>query len=160
MKRSRNKLYSAAVIFLIVIGAAAVAAPLIAPYSPTDQDTDIRFSAPSADHPLGTDNFGRDVLSRIIFGSRPALIVGIVSVGVAVLIGTAVGLAAGLGGNKADNILMLLMDSILSFPTILLAITSRLLSRIRDRTGHAGDRRHLQPRFRKAGPGRDPSHKD
>ena len=70
-----------------------------------------------------TDNFGRDILSRIIYGTRPVLIVGLVSVGVAVLIGTIVGLAAGLGRSMTDNILMLLMDSILSFPTILLAIT-------------------------------------
>jgi peptide/nickel transport system permease protein len=123
MNKSRKVLFNAAVIFLILLGVAAIAAPLIAPYSPTEQNTDIRFTGPSFDNILGTDNFGRDVLSRIIFGSRSALIVGLVSVSVAVLIGTVVGLSAGLGSGAADNILMLLMDSILSFPTILLAIT-------------------------------------
>ncbi|MBI9106294.1 MAG: ABC transporter permease [Spirochaetales bacterium] len=123
MNKSRTVLFNAAIIFVIIIGVAAIAAPWISPYNPTDQETEIRFEGPSSAHLLGTDNFGRDVLSRIIHGSRPALIVGLVSVGVAVLIGTAVGLAAGLGNVAADNILMLLMDSILSFPTILLAIT-------------------------------------
>lgn len=123
MNRSRNILFNAAIVFLILIGVAAFAAPFIAPYSPTDQNTDIRFSSPNSDHLLGTDNFGRDVLSRIIYGSRPALIVGLVSVSIALLIGMTVGLAAGLGRPRTDNILMLFMDSILSFPTILLAIT-------------------------------------
>jgi peptide/nickel transport system permease protein len=123
MNRSRNVLFNAAIIFLIVIGVAAFAAPYISPYNPTDQKTEIRFSSPSTEHILGTDNFGRDVLSRIIYGSRPALIVGLVSVSIAVLIGITVGLAAGLGKPMTDNVLMLLMDSILSFPTILLAIT-------------------------------------
>ena len=123
MNRSSKVLFNAAVIFIILIGVTAAAAPLISPYSPTDQNTDIRFSAPSVSHLLGTDNFGRDVLSRIIYGSRPALVVGLVSVSIAVLLGTSVGLAAGLGSTGRDNFLMLMMDSILSFPTILLAIT-------------------------------------
>ncbi len=123
MNKTRNLLFRTAVFFLILVGVAAFAAPFISPYGPTDQNTDIRFSKPSAEHILGTDNFGRDILSRIIYGSRPVLIVGLVSVSVAVFIGMIVGLAAGLGRNTTDNILMLLMDSLLSFPTILLAIT-------------------------------------
>lgn len=123
MNKARNLLFKIAAFFLILIGVAAIAAPFVSPYDPTDQNTDIRFSKPSSEHLLGTDNFGRDVLSRIIYGSRPVLIVGLVSVSVAVVIGLIVGLAAGLGRNATDNILMLLMDSILSFPTILLAIT-------------------------------------
>ena len=74
-------------------------------------------------HLLGTDNFGRDILSRVIYGSRSALLVGIVAVSIAVFIGSVVGLVAGLAGRATDNLLMLLMDSLLSFPTILLAIT-------------------------------------
>ena len=118
-----NRLYYIAVIFLLILGAAAVAAPRIAPHDPVAQDVEKRFHAPSLSNPLGTDNFGRDVLSRIIFGSRSALLVGIVSVSIATTLGMIVGLAAGLGGQWTDNILMLLMDSLLSFPTILLAIT-------------------------------------
>lgn len=118
-----NRLYYIAVILLLILGAAAVAAPRIAPHDPVAQDVEKRFHAPSLSNPLGTDNFGRDVLSRIIFGSRSALLVGIVSVSIATTLGMIVGLAAGLGGQWTDNILMLLMDSLLSFPTILLAIT-------------------------------------
>ncbi len=100
-----------------------MAAPWIAPHSPTDQNSDERFSPPDSVHLLGTDNFGRDILSRVIFGSRSALLVGIVAVSIAVLIGSIVGLVAALAGEATDNLLMLLMDSLLSFPTILLAIT-------------------------------------
>ncbi len=123
LRKRRNWVFNLSVLFIIFLGAAAVAAPLIAPYSPTDQHVEQRFSSPDAHNLLGTDNFGRDILSRIIYGSRSALLVGIVSASIAVLIGMAVGLWAGLGGRFADNTLMLLMDSLLSFPTILLAIT-------------------------------------
>ncbi|RTZ99837.1 MAG: ABC transporter permease, partial [Deltaproteobacteria bacterium] len=92
-------------------------------YHPTVQNLDDRFSPPSRTHLLGTDNLGRDIFSRIIFGSRAALIVGIVAVTIAVIIGSVVGLIAALSREITDNILMLLMDSLLSFPTILLAIT-------------------------------------
>jgi peptide/nickel transport system permease protein len=119
----KKLLYRIAVLFIILLGAAAITAPLISPYSPTDQNIERRFSAPDSINLLGTDNFGRDLLSRIIYGSRSALLVGIVSASIAVVIGMTVGLCAGLGGNKTDNLLMLLMDSLLSFPTILLAIT-------------------------------------
>jgi peptide/nickel transport system permease protein len=118
-----NRLYYIAVAFLLILGAAAVAAPWIAPRDPVAQDVENRFHAPSLSNPLGTDNFGRDVLSRIIFGSRSALLVGIVSVSIASTLGMIVGLTAGLGGSWTDNTLMLLMDGLLSFPTILLAIT-------------------------------------
>jgi len=72
---------------------------------------------------LGTDDFGRDILSRLMYGARPALIVGIVAVSIALVLGGIVGLFAGMGGRLLDQALMLIMDSILSFPTILLAIT-------------------------------------
>ena len=104
-------------------GVAALAAPWIVPHNPTDQNLDARFSPSDSVHLLGTDNFGRDILSRVIYGSRSALLVGIVAVSIAVSIGSIVGLIAGLAGRTVDNLLMLLMDSLLSFPTILLAIT-------------------------------------
>ncbi len=100
-----------------------MAAPIFAPHNPVDQNLDDRFSPSSKAHLLGTDNFGRDILSRVIYGSRSALLVGIVAVSIAVVIGSLVGLVAGLAGRFVDNFLMLLMDSLLSFPTILLAIT-------------------------------------
>jgi len=105
------------------LGAAAIAAPLIALHNPTAQNLDERLSPSSRTHFLGTDNFGRDILSRTIYGSRSALLVGIVAVSIAVSIGMVVGLVAGLTNRSIDNLLMLLMDSLLSFPTILLAIT-------------------------------------
>ena len=123
MYRQRNILFYLSILFLAILGVAAVAAPLIAPYHPTNQDLEQRFKPPGRLHLLGTDNFGRDILSRIIFGSRSALMVGIVAVTIAVVIGSLVGLVAGLNEGYVDNALMLLMDSLLSFPTILLAIT-------------------------------------
>ena len=121
--KNRNTLFYLSVGYIVILGAAALAAPWIAPHSPTDQNYDARFSPSDSVHLLGTDNFGRDILSRVIYGSRSALLVGIVAVSIAVLIGSIVGLVAGLAGRATDNLLMLLMDSLLSFPTILLAIT-------------------------------------
>ncbi|MCD6398186.1 MAG: ABC transporter permease [Spirochaetaceae bacterium] len=121
--KGKNWIFNIAVLFILLLGLAAIAAPLVSPYNPTDQNIDRRLSPPDSINFLGTDNFGRDLLSRIIFGSRSALMVGIVSASIAVTIGMTVGLFAGLGGDWVDNTLMLLMDSLLSFPTILLAIT-------------------------------------
>ncbi len=123
MHTQRNIIFYLSIVFLIILGTAAVAAPLIAPYHPTTQDLEHRFKPPGGAPILGTDNFGRDIFSRVIFGSRSALLVGIVAVSIAGIIGTIVGLAAGLSRGYIDNFLMLLMDSLLSFPTILLAIT-------------------------------------
>ncbi len=123
MKRSSSALFYLSIFFLVVLGAAAVTAPFISPHHPTEQNLDQRFSPPSRTHLLGTDNLGRDIFSRIIFGSRSALIVGIVAVAIAVILGSLVGLIAALSREMTDNVLMLLMDSLLSFPTILLAIT-------------------------------------
>jgi peptide/nickel transport system permease protein len=121
--RAANRLFLAASLFVLLLGAAAAAAPRIVPYDPVAQDLDSRFQPPGARHWLGTDNFGRDVFSRIVVGSRSALLVGIVSVSIAAAVGMIVGLTAGLAAPAVDQTLMLLMDSLLSFPTILLAIT-------------------------------------
>jgi peptide/nickel transport system permease protein len=121
--KKRNTLFYLSIGYIVILAVAALAAPLIAPYNPVVQNLDERFSPSSKAHFLGTDNFGRDILSRVIYGSRSALLVGIVAVSIAVLIGSLVGLLAGMAGRFVDNALMLLMDSLLSFPTILLAIT-------------------------------------
>ena len=123
MKTQRNVIFYFALIFIVALGVAAAAAPLIAPYHPTAQDLEQRFQSPDGRHLLGTDNFGRDILSRIVYGSRSALMVGIVAVTIAVVVGSLIGLTAALAEGLVDNFLMLLMDSLLSFPTILLAIT-------------------------------------
>ena len=122
-RRRGGAAYNLAVLFLLVVGAAALAAPLIATRSPTAQDIGSRFSPPNASYLLGADDLGRDVLSRIIWGSRSALLVGIVSVTIAATLGLLAGLAAGLGPSLVDDGIMLLMDGLLSFPTVLLAIT-------------------------------------
>jgi len=118
-----NRFLYIAIAYLAILGAAAAAAPWVAPHNPTAQNLENRFEAPSFTHPLGTDNFGRDVLSRVIHGSRSALMVGLVSVSIALVIGSIVGLIAALSRGLVENTLMLLMDSLLSFPTVLLAIT-------------------------------------
>jgi peptide/nickel transport system permease protein len=106
--RGRGSLaFSLSVLFLLILGAAALAAPLIAPRSPTDQDLGGRFTPPGAVFPLGSDDLGRDILSRIIYGSRSALLVGIVSVGIAVALGMSAGLVAGLAPSAVDNVIML-----------------------------------------------------
>ncbi|MGB9686880.1 MAG: ABC transporter permease [Rectinema subterraneum] len=122
-RKSQKILFLLAVLYLFVLVAAAITAPLVAPYKPTEQYLTKRFHAPSVENVLGTDNYGRDILSRIIFGARSALIVGIVTVSIALALGSTIGLITGLGSRTLDNALMLLMDSLLSFPTILLAIT-------------------------------------
>lgn len=115
--------YLAILLVLLLLGM-AVAAPLLAPQDPTAQDLNERFLPPgSPGHLLGTDDFGRDVLSRVMYGARSALLVGVIAVSVALSIGLVVGLLAGLAEGVTDNTLMILMDGVLSFPTVLLAIT-------------------------------------
>jgi ABC-type dipeptide/oligopeptide/nickel transport system permease subunit len=111
-------------LYLAFLLAAAAAAPLLAPYGPTEQFLDKRFLPPfSEGRILGTDEFGRDILSRIIYGSRSLVIVGGVSVSLSLSAGIILGILAGLAGKFMDGFIMLLMDSVLSFPTVLLSIT-------------------------------------
>lgn len=106
-------------LFVIV---AALFAPLISPYDPLEQDILARLSGPSAEHLLGTDNFGRDLLSRVFHGFRISLSIAFSAVGFALLVGTTIGLVAAYAGGWADRLLMRLMDVLLAFPIILLAI--------------------------------------
>lgn len=118
----QNKLAacSAVVIVLIVLG--AVLAPLAAPYNPYAQTLTDRLQAPGAAHLLGTDELGRDVLSRIIYGARISLLVGLVPTVISMSIGTALGLLAGFYGGKVDFVIMRLADVMLAFPSLLLAM--------------------------------------
>jgi peptide/nickel transport system permease protein len=100
----------------------AVLADVVAPYSPADQDYDSILQSPSAAHWMGTDNLGRDNLSRIIFGSRVSIQAGVVAVSIAVIIGTLLGVAAGYWRGWADDVLMRLCDALWSFPGIILAL--------------------------------------
>lgn len=100
----------------------ALAAPLIAPFDPHAQDLERRLEPPSLAHPMGFDELGRDVLSRLIWGARVSLAVGVAVVLAAGALGTAIGALAGLAGGVIDSIAMRLCDVLLAFPGILLAI--------------------------------------
>jgi peptide/nickel transport system permease protein len=106
-------------LFWIVL---ALGAPVIAPYDPIAQDLTRTLSGPSLAHPLGTDNFGRDVLSRIIFGTRLDLAMGLVGVAVPFVIGCSIGLVAGHAGGITDMLLMRVLDVTISFPFLVLVI--------------------------------------
>jgi len=105
-----------------LFAASALAAPWIAPHDPTAPVIEAVLQPPSRAHPFGTDELGRDVLSRVIYGSRVSLEVGVVAVGIAATIGTAGGLAAGFYGGTWDAAVMRATDVLLAFPGILLAI--------------------------------------
>jgi len=111
-------------LIVLVVLASATFAPTLAPYEPTAANLRSRLAAPFGEtHLLGADAIGRDILSRIVFGARISLTVGVVSVAIAVVIGTLVGLVAGYFGGLIDAVLMRSADIQLSFPFILLAIT-------------------------------------
>jgi ABC-type dipeptide/oligopeptide/nickel transport system permease subunit len=119
----RTRLTPLAVAVLLTIVVAAVFAPVVAPYDPTFQDYASTNQGPSAAHWFGTDNLGRDILSRVIYGSRVSLLVGVVAVGIGLLVGVAVGVAAGFLGGKVDAVLMRATDAIWAFPALMLALT-------------------------------------
>ena len=108
------------IVFLFLI--LAIFAPLIAPYGINEQSLGERFSAPSAAHWFGTDDFGRDIFSRVVHGARISLWVGFFSVLGSVILGTLLGLMAGYGGRLLDAVISRLFDILLAFPSILLAI--------------------------------------
>lgn len=117
-----NFALSAGALLTIAVIVMALAAPLLAPYDPSVQDTSRRLEGPSQEHLLGLDDLGRDVLSRILYGSRVSLRVGFSVVILASLIGVSLGAIAGYFGGWADTIIMRLSDILLAFPGILLAI--------------------------------------
>jgi len=118
--RARLAPFGAAVLALAVL--AALAAPVIAPWDPLKQDLGNTLARPGRAHLLGTDNVGRDVLSRVIWGTRISLVAGFASVAIAMLAGSALGLVAGYSGGRIDGLTMRLMDAVLSFPPLVLAL--------------------------------------
>ena len=118
--RARLAPFGAAV--LLVAVAAALLAPVVAPHDPLKQDLNHALARPDRAHLLGTDNVGRDVLSRVIWGTRVSLVAGLGSVGIAVLVGGLLGLLAGYAGGRIDGLVMRLMDAVLSFPPLVLAL--------------------------------------
>jgi peptide/nickel transport system permease protein len=99
-----------------------VIAPLIAPYDPYDQDLSGALSQPSAQHLFGSDQYGRDVFSRVLYGSRTALLAIIVADGLALVLGSALGLVGGFMGGAVDAVVMRVVDVLLAFPYLLLAL--------------------------------------
>jgi peptide/nickel transport system permease protein len=118
----KNHLAIAGLFVILTIATIAVSAPLIAPYNPTAIDVYNVLSAPGTDHLLGTDELGRDVLSRMIWGSRVSLKVGFVAVGIAISIGILIGTLSGFYGGKPDAVLMRFVDIMLAFPTFFLIL--------------------------------------
>jgi peptide/nickel transport system permease protein len=118
----RDPRAAAGLVLVAVAALAALAAPLLAPYAPDEPDFVNILAPPSAAHLLGTDDLGRDVLSRIIYGAQASLFVGFLSVGAAGVAGTLLGLVAGYFGRAADGVIMRVMDVIFAFPSILLAL--------------------------------------
>ncbi|HEV8471991.1 MAG TPA: ABC transporter permease, partial [Methylomirabilota bacterium] len=117
----RDRLFLAAAVTLGAVVAAGLLAGWIAPYGPTAVDARAIFRGPTLAHPFGTDRFGRDVLSRILFGVRASLGIAGASIAIAVVVGSALGLLAG-WGRRADQALGRLMDVFFAFPPIVLAI--------------------------------------
>jgi len=119
---AQNELAWIGLILLALVVAAAVLAPWLAPRDPLEQDIVARLQPPSAEYWLGTDSYGRDVLSRLLYGARISLFVGFVSILTAMLIGTSVGIVAGYVGGLFDQIVMGVLDVLLAFPTLLLGL--------------------------------------
>ena len=119
----KNKLSVIGMVVIIAFILIAIFADQLAPYDYAAQDLPSMYLSPCAEHPLGTDNLGRDMLSRIIYGTRISLLIGFSSVGISLLIGTLLGCLAGFYGGKIDNVIMRIMDIFLAVPSLLLSIT-------------------------------------
>ena len=118
----KNKIAMLGLTIISILVIVAIFAPVLAPYDPLKTDVIQRLKAPSGAHLLGTDDLGRDILSRIIYGSRISIQVGVISVSLALVLGVTLGVLAGYYGGWIDNLVMRLIDIMLAFPSILLAI--------------------------------------
>jgi len=112
----------AGAVFLVLLVAAAAGASVLSGHDPLAQDLARRLEGPSGAHLLGTDDLGRDLLSRLLHGARYSLLIGTISVGISVLVGVPLGAVAGYAGGKVDALVMRVTDVMLAFPSILLAI--------------------------------------
>lgn len=108
------------IVMTIILG--AIFAPALTSYDPADQDLTNRLEPPSTEHPLGTDQLGRDILTRLLFGARISLRIGVAVVAISLSIGTAIGVTAGYAGGYVDSVLMRFVDVVLAFPGLLLAL--------------------------------------
>jgi peptide/nickel transport system permease protein len=119
---ARNRLALVGLWVVLIIIALAAFAPWVSPYSPIKPDFFHTLKPPDRAHLMGTDDLGRDVMSRVIFGTRTSLLAGVISVGIAVVIGLPVGLVSGFYRGRLDDVLMRITDAMLSFPFLVLAL--------------------------------------
>ena len=117
-----NKVAAFSAVLILIFVLAAVFAPFLAPYDPKQMDIMNRLSAPSAEHLLGTDEGGRDILARMLYGSRVSLLSGVLPTLMSMILGAALGLISGFAGGIADEIIMRIADVMLAFPSTLLAM--------------------------------------
>ena len=120
-KKNRMAVFGLVVIILLIL--CALFPSVIAPYGYDDQNLSEQFIAPCLAHPFGTDNFGRDILSRVIYGCRISLLIGLISVSISCVLGVMLGCIAGYYGNKIDNLVMRFIDIMLAIPQMLLAMS-------------------------------------
>jgi peptide/nickel transport system permease protein len=121
LRRNRGAMVGLVVLLLLVL--MALFAPRIAPYDPIEVEARLRFIEPSRDHWMGTDKYGRDILSRVIHGARISLVVGFISVGIGMLAGVPLGLLAGWAGGWVNTMIMRFTDAMLALPGLLLALS-------------------------------------
>ncbi len=119
----KNRLAVTGGVVVLLLALVALCAPLLAPYDPAAYDVKRILLPPGPQHWLGTDQLGRDVLSRMLYGARISMAVGFVSVGIAVLLGTLIGTVAGYYGGRVDELLMRFVDLMLNFPRLFLLLT-------------------------------------
>jgi ABC-type dipeptide/oligopeptide/nickel transport system permease subunit len=118
----RSRLALPGLVVFLAIALAGIFAPLVAPYSPETTDLANVMSPPSAEHWFGTDELGRDLYTRILYGARISLVEGLLSVGIAFSVGVPLGVFSGYAGRRTDAVLMRLIDVLMAFPGVLLAI--------------------------------------
>ena len=123
----QNRMAMAGLVMLLLIAAAALLGPLLSPYDTTTQDVLRRYEPPTLAHPMGTDELGRDVMTRVLAGGRLSLGVGLAATVIAVVIGVTVGALAGFWGRWIDNVLMRLVDLALSLPDLFILILASAL---------------------------------
>jgi peptide/nickel transport system permease protein len=117
-----NKTSWVGLVIFLIVAFAAIAAPLLSPHDPVEQNILYKLKPPTAEYPLGTDAFGRDILSRLLYVARISLVIGFVSTIAAMLIGSLIGILAGWYGGRFDILVMQTMDMLLAFPSLILGL--------------------------------------